>query len=200
MTVMHGGYSVMALTPPDQFNWAPIESAAAVTFDSVQRQDIAEGVRDYLINLAVEQKAPSSKNMNQRLKAIHHHAGGLAKALTLADEADQGAFNAAWPWDVEPNPEPFKRILRRLSLASKGLLEANDNRSVGGRPRHEALRQFVNAVHVTWQDAGGSGKGVFWDEGVSTHRGPLISIIESLLDQIPGSQQPNPRMIAYIVE
>ncbi len=195
-------FSIMAADGLGEFDWDLIEKVATVSFDEDHRREIARAISRYWLESIFENKTPSSRHVRQALQRIQRHSNGLRDALSSIDEASEVAFNSTWPWDVECHPDYVKAVLQRLSIASRALLEqgADSGRSAGGRRRHDAFRLFVVDVHRVWQSAGGKGKGAFWDHRSEKHIGPMIPLVEALLDQIPGSQAPKARSIVEFLK
>ena len=196
MTELPGGYSAIALTAPDEFDWQIVEAAAGVSFDNFQHGRLADAVTRYLVDLAFEHAAPYSVDVRMRLEVISRHSKGLAEVLSMQDQASEEAVNSVWPWSRTIDPGIVKALLWELStLAKQRQLIAGRV----GRRRHAALSGFALEVRAIWHDAGGAGNGCYWNAAKGLYAGRLLDLIHSLITQVPDAEPPKARTICKIV-
>ena len=196
MTELRGGYSAIALTAPDEFDWQSIERDCGIELTYRHRDRLSAAVSRYLTDLSFEMSKPSSKDVRKRLKAIGRHSKGLAEALSTKDSASEEAVNRVWPWSRAINPSNVKALLWELfTLAERQQLL----KSRGGRRRHAALSIFALEVRAIWHDAGEAGNGCYWYEAKGRYAGRLLDLINSLITQVPDAELPEARTIYDIV-
>ena len=186
----------MVLTAPDEFDWQSIERDCGLEFTHGHRDRLSAAVSQYLMDLSFEMSKPSSKEVDERLKAIGSHSRGLAKALSTKDSASEEAVNSVWPWSRTIDPGNFKAFLWELSTLAK---RQQLLKSRVGRRRHAAISVFALEVRAIWRDAGGAGIGCYWYEAKGRYAGRLLDLINSLITQVPDSELPKARMIYDIV-
>lgn len=197
MTELLGGYSVMVLVVPDEFDWQKIESASSTEFNVSQRDQLTDAVGQYLRDLSFEKSNPSSKDVRRHLKAIGRHSRGLAEALAATDTASEAAMNNIWPWARNVDPSIVKALLWDLSGNANQMHQSLWRR--GGRPRHSALAIFTLNVREIWRDAGNERTGCHWDAAKGLYAGRLLDLINSLITQVPDAEPPKARTICKIV-
>ena len=198
MTELGGGYAVMALVAPDEFDWQKIEAAASTKFNVSQRDQLTDAVGRYLRDLSFEKSNPSSKDVRRHLKAISRHSKGLAEALSARDTAGQVAMRSVWPWARNVDPGIVKAFLWHLSGYANQLHQSLRGRA--GAPPHSALAIFALTVREIWRAAGNESTGCYWDAAKERYAGRLLDLIDSLITQVPGAEIPKARTIDSILK
>lgn len=180
---LNSGFSVVTWSV-DGLDWVPVEAKAGVTFTADQRKRLVDALDSYFTAAEFELKGPKSGDVNQRLDAIADNARGLADALCVRDEAGEVAVGAVWPWGSAPEPTVFQAMLRRLALVARWHRAGGKD----GRRRKDARRELVRIAATIWHKAGGKGRGVYWNNDKSEHRGKLLGMITVMITQVAGEQ------------
>ena len=163
----------------EDLDWRELESSGFPTSDD-QKQRVIAALNDYLTDSTIFQKAPTEKEVRNRLESIERFSSRLAKLVSDSTEEGQAALSLCFPFH-RSDPNTLGHLLYELSGNSKAASQdLQDGR--GGALGNPPLRQLIRQLHDLFLENGGAGVGAHWDPYCETCAGPFFVMVKEILD------------------
>lgn len=170
--------SVMAVTV-EALDFNALEQAGGVTFNEEQREALVRAADDYLTDLSEESEAPRSGDLRAHLKNLETHSKALARLVN--DPEALPAVGEAFPWD-RADPATFTGVLRELTTRARGARKKLT--APKGRPQKQGRTRLLHSLYQQWREAGGQGKGIWWNPYEGEWHGSYLCLANTLLEQL----------------
>ena len=172
-------------------DYEALEHAGGVQFDDATRETLKHRAQQYLIDRAKEADIPNTRPVRTDLEAIEKHAAELGRLLT--DPEKLPSASAAGPDCVEDEQalvDLLNRTRKRANAAQGNLTE----NSKGGRRPQKARRAMLADLHSIWQQSGGVGRGIYWNDIEGCYCGHFRDLAEQFVTEL---KEHEPRVDFY---